>query len=267
MSQDLILSARDSRKWQAPAILAAAAAQIVFARLTDVANIGQNVEVRSALAMHPLVPLGVAFAIWPVIYLYALVSAVWQIGERRRSNRALREVGWHLAGIYLLNAVWEIWVPLRGFDMLSIVMVGLALILGISGLLRLKPLNLSGPDEWLVAGPLAFVTGWLTAAFVINITSALVAAHNPIVNPMAINISVTFLLGLIAFGAVVVNATHSLLYSAALVWALFWVMMANIYRDHLLSMSSVALGGMIIIVSITVWQLYENSHSGEPIHA
>ena len=75
------------------------------------------------------------------------------------------------------------------------------------------------------------------------------------------------MLGLIAFGAVVINATHSLLYSAALMWALFWVMMANIYRDHLLSMSSVALGGMAVIASITIWQLYENSHSGESIHA
>lgn len=267
MSQDLILSARDSRRWQAPAILAAAAAQIVCARLTDVAGLGQPVEVRSALASHPLVPLGFAFTIWAVIYLYALVAAVWQINARQRNNLALRETGWNLAGIYLINAVWEVWVPLRGFDVVSVLLVGVALALGISALIRLKALNLSGKDEWLVAGPMALVTGWLTAAFVVNITSALVAAHNPVINPLAVNISVAFLLGLIAFGAVVINATHSLLYSTALMWALFWVMMANIYRGHFLSMSSVALGGMVVVAAITAWQLYENSHSGEPIHA
>lgn len=267
MSQDLILSARGSRRWQAPAILAAAVAQIAFARLTDFAHIGQNVEVRSALAGHPLVPLGFAFAIWGAIYLYSLVGAVWQLGQRQRNNGALRTVGWNMAGIYLINALWQVWVPLRGFDIISVVMTGTALALGISGLIHLKSLNLSRRDEWLVAGPLALVTGWLTAAFTLNITSALVAAHNPVVNPIAVNISVAFLIGLIVVGAVVINATHSLLYSAALMWALLWVMLANIYRDHFLAMSSVALGGMVTVAAITAWQLYQNSHSGEPIHA
>ncbi len=267
MAQDLIMSPRDSRRFQAPALLVAALLQIAFARVTDLLQVGQNVEVRSALTSHPLVPWGYAFIIWGVIYAYALGTALWQLGPNQRHNRALRAVGWQTACIYLINAVWQIWVPLHGFDVVSVAVVAVSLFLGISSLMRLKSLSLSRKDELLVAGPLALVTGWLTAACFVNFTSFLVATHATWLNPLDTNVSLIFLVGLIAFAGVVVAFSHSLLYSLAIMWALFWVMMANIYRDHEFSMATVALVGILLVAAITGRQLYESGHRGEPMHA
>lgn len=267
MSRNLIMSGRDSRRWQAAAILLAALFQIAFARVTDLLHVGQSVEIRSALTSHPLVPLGYAFVIWLGIYAYALVAALWQLGPKHRNNVALRDIGWQTAGIYLLNALWQVWVPLRGLDTISVLIVGAALSLGIYSLMRLRDLHLSRKDEMFVVGPVALTTGWLTAAFCVNITSALVAARNMVINPMEVNVSLVFLLALIAVGGALIYATRSLLYSIALIWALFWVMMANIYRDHEMTMATVALGGIIVAAAIIGRQLYQSGHRGTFIHA
>jgi len=267
MYRNLITTGGDSRRWQAGAILVAALLQIAFARVTDLLHVGQSVEIRSALASHPLVPLGYAFAIWGAIYAYALIAALWQLGPKHRNNLALRDMGWQTAGIYALNALWQVWVPLRGLDVVSVIIAGAAFVLGLSSLSQVRDLHLSKKDEIFVIGPVALTTGWLTAATVLNITSALVAAHNTLVDPMQVNVSLIFLLALIAIGAALVYATHSLLYSLALIWALFWVMMANIYRDHEMTMASVALGGIVVVAAITGRQLYQSGHRGNLIHA
>lgn len=267
MSRNLISTGGDSRRWQAAAILVAAMLQIAFARVTDLLHVGQSIEIRSALSSHPLVPMGYAFTIWGAIYTYALIAALWQLGPKHRNNLALRDIGWQTAGIYALNALWQVWVPIRGLDAVSVIIVGAGLALGISSLMQVRDLHLSRKDEIFVLGPVALTTGWLTAAFTVNITSALVASHNSLVNPMEVNVSLIFLLALIVVGAVLIYATHSLLYSVSLIWALFWVMMANIYRDHEMAMASVALGGIIVAAAITGRQLYQSGHRGYLIHA
>ncbi len=267
MSRNLIMSGSDTRRWQAGAILVAALLQIAFARVTDMLHVGQSVEIRSALSSHPLVPLGYAFIIWGVIYAYALVAALWQLGPKHRNNLALRDIGWQTAGIYTLNALWQVWVPIRGLDAVSIVIVGAALALGVTSLLQVRDLHLSKKDELFVVGPVALTTGWLTAAFCVNITSSLVAGHNTLINPMEVNVSLVFLLALVAVGAALIYATRSLLYSVALIWALFWVMMANIYRDHEMAIATVALGGIIVAAAITGRQLYQSGQRGAFIHA
>jgi len=267
MSRNLITTGGDTRRWQAAAILVAAMLQIAFARVTDLLHVGQSVEIRSALSAHPLVPLGYAFTIWGAIYAYALVAALWQLGPKHRNNVALRDIGWQTAGVYSLNALWQVWVPLRGLDVVSVLIVGTGVVLGVSSLMRLRDLHLSKKDQIFVVGPVALTTGWLTAAFCLNITSALVAAHNTVVDPMQVNVSLIFLLVLITAGAALVYATHSLLYSVALIWALFWVMMANIYRDHEMTIATVALGGIIVAAAITGRQLYQSGHRGSMIHA
>ncbi len=267
MSHDLILSPRTGRQWQARAILVAAVAQIVCARLTDFLGVGQSVEVRSLLAQHPLVPLGYAFAIWGAIYLYSLVAAIWQMGSRQRNDVALREVGWNLVGIYVVNAVWQIWVPLRGLDMVSVVLVGFGLFLGISGLMALRQINLTRKEEWLIAGPLALVTGWLTAAFMLALTSMFVAQHSTFINPLNPAVSLVCLVVLVVAGGMVARAAQSLLYAVALIWALFWIMMANIYREHDMTLATLAFVGALAVAALSGWQLYQSSHGGRPIHA
>ena len=262
MAKDLIKTHGRGRTVQAVAVLLTAIAQIATARLTDFLHVGINVELRSAVASHPLVPLGYAFAIWGAIYLFSFIAAVWQMLPEQRHDRAMDAVGWNLAGIYLVNTVWQIWVPLNGLDAISVGLVAVALILGISGLLRLRQdVELMRIDSLMMFAPLALVTGWLTAACFVNFTSMLVAGNFGL-DPGQANVSLAFLMALVVFGGVMVWLTESVVYSCALVWALFWIMMANIYRDHEPAMVTTAIIGMALIGLLCAWAVTHHHESG-----
>ncbi len=247
------------RAVQAIALVVLAVAQIVSAQLTDFLHIGQSVQLRSAATTHPMVPWGFAFAIWAAIYLWSVISAVWQLGETHRDDPALKAVGWNMAGMFLLNSVWQVWVPLRGLEWGSFAIVALALVLGLSGLLRLREIGpVSGGDTGFVFAPMALMSGWLTAATFVNFTSVLVAQHYAL-NPVNSTVSMAFLVALLAFGSLMIWLTRSLSYSLGLLWAVFWTMMANIYRDHDLNMATLSLVGVFAVATVCAWTLYEHS--------
>ncbi len=257
-----------SRRFQAIALVVLAVAQIVSAQLTELLHVGQSVQLRSAAAVHPLVPWGYAFAIWAVIYLWSLVSAVWQLGEKHRDDPALKAVGWNMAGMFLINSLWQVWVPLRGLDWVSVGLVSIALVLGISGLLRLRELGpVSGEDTGFVFAPMALMSGWLTAAAFVNFTSVLVAQHYAL-DPTNVNVSMGFLAVLVVFGALMIRLTQSLSYSLGVMWAVFWVMMANIYRDHELGMATLSLAGVFAVALVCAWTMFERrpTNGGRHLH-
>ncbi|WP_031236389.1 hypothetical protein [Asticcacaulis sp. AC460] len=265
MAKDLVLMRSRGRAFQAVVILLAAIAQIVCARLTEVLDTGISVELRSAVATHPLVPWNFAFTIWGAIFLFALVSAIWQILPEQKHNRALAAAGWNMAGIWAINALWQVWVPIAGFDWVSVVLVLSGLILGVSGLLKLRQdIQLSRLDEIMVFAPLALVTGWLTAAFSINVTTVLVSGYYAL-DPSHVGVSLGFLVGLILFGGVMTWMTESLVYAGALMWALFWIMMANIYRDNEPAMVTTSLIGIALIGLVSAWAVTHHHESG-PMH-
>ncbi len=265
MLRELAAWPSHNRFLQTVAIIVAAIAQIVTARLTVWLHVGQGVETRSLLATHPLVPLGPAFAIWGLIYAWMLVSAVWQALPDQRFNRALEGAGWNLAGIGAINALWQIWVPLNGFDWVSSLLVAIALVIGVGGLMRLRGDDLlSRADRLMVFAPLALVTGWLSIACVVNFTSELVAGGYDF-NPVNAEVSAGFLVALIAFGGIMAYLSESLAYSAAVVWGLAWVALANLYRDHEPAMVTIALAGVAVIAVACLWSLTHH-HEVEPMH-
>jgi hypothetical protein len=255
-----------SRWPQAIAIVVLAVLQIISAQLTDLLHVGQSVQLRSAATIHPLVPWGYAFAIWGAIYLWSLVSAVWQLGEKHRDDPALKAVGWNMAGMFAINSLWQIWVPLRGLDGISVFLVVMALVLGLSGLLRLRELGkVSGEDTGFVFAPMALMSGWLTAAAFVNFTSFLVAQHYD-VNPVNANVSMIFLVVLAAFGSLMIWLTRSLSYSLGLMWAVFWTMMANIYRDQNWTMATLSLAGVFALALVCALTMYGRRPAGESRH-
>lgn len=251
-----------SRGTQPLVILLAAIAQIACARLADLFHVGVSVDMRSAMTSHPLVPYGPAFAIWGLIYLWMLATAVWQMLPAQKRNPALDEAGWNIAGIGLLSALWQVWTPIYGFDWVSTLLVVTALIIGVSGLLRLRQDDgLSHVDTLMVFAPLALVTGWLTVAAFVNFTSMLVAGAFAL-DPTNPSVSLGFLMVLIVFGAVMVWLSESLAYSAAIVWALFWIMIGNIVRDHEASMVTTSLIGMALTGLMCAWAVTHHHQSG-----
>lgn len=241
------------RSVQSIIVLALAIAQIVTARLMVALGIGEPVEVQSALINHPLVPYKTAYVIWGLIYAYALVAAIWQVMPRQKENVALETVDWNLIVVWLVNSLWQLWVPVIGLEWISFCLIAVAVFAGLNGLLKLRnELNLSLKEKILVAGPLALVTGWLTAACFVNFTSAMIWTGFGLDAGNAA-VSAVFLIGLIAFGGWMVYRTGNSLYAAGLAWALFWVLVANQSRDHEPGMVVIAGIGLVVVAGIRVY--------------
>ncbi|MFT3996269.1 MAG: hypothetical protein QM667_02590 [Asticcacaulis sp.] len=232
-------------------MLALGVAQIVTSQSPEWFGIGRSVVERSAETSHPLVPLGPAFAIWGVIYVYALVSAVWAI--RHPDNRVLKTAGGPMAIIWAMNALWSLWVPLNGIDGVSVILIAISVITGLYALVRLKHMATDRSEQGFVIAPLALVTGWVSAAMVVNLTSALVQM-NAMPDPRIMMVSLCFLLVLIAFGGVMTRLTHSLVYATPLIWALGWIAAANMLRQNEPLMAFTALMGMglILVLMLTI---------------
>lgn len=232
-------------------LLLLALAQIFSGQVPEWLGVGRSVAEQSALTSHPLVPLGPAFAIWGVIYLWALAGAAWAI--RHADDEALRVAWPHTAVIWLLNTVWSIWVPIHGIDWVSFAIITVSLTSGLTGLMRLKRLSLSNSETGFVVAPLALVTGWISAATVVNFTSALVAAGlTP--DPRQVMVSLGFLLGLIAFAGIMLRLTRSRIYAVPLVWALGWIAAANVQRqdEPLMAFTAVIGIGLLLALALTV---------------
>jgi len=241
------------RRVQSIVVLALAVAQIVTARLTVILGLGEPVEVQSALVSHPLVPYKSAFVIWGLIYAYALVAAIWQIMPRQKESVALETVDWNVIVVWLVNSLWQLWVPVIGLEWISFCLVAVAVFAGLNGLLKLRnELKLSLKEKILVAGPLALVTGWLTAACFVNFTSAMIWTGFGLDAGNAA-ISALFLIALIAFGGWMVYRTGNSLYAAGLAWALFWVLIANQNRDHETAMVVLAAMGIVTVSAIRIY--------------
>ncbi|WP_303828439.1 hypothetical protein [Asticcacaulis taihuensis] len=244
------------RRVQSIVVLALAVVQIATARLMVGLGIGEPVEVQSALVSHPLVPYKTAFVIWGLIYAYALIAAIWQVLPRQKESAALETVDWNFIVVWLVNSLWQLWVPLIGLEWISFCLIVVAVFAGLNGLLKLRhELKLSRKEKLLVAGPLALVTGWLTAACVVNFTSAMIWTGFGL-DAGNTAVSVIFLIALIAFGGWMVYRTGNSLYAAGLAWALFWVLIANQSRDHEPAMVAVAAIGLALVVGIRVYLLW-----------
>ncbi|MFN3229800.1 MAG: hypothetical protein ACK41P_08115 [Asticcacaulis sp.] len=226
-------------------------AQIFSGQVPEWLGIGRSVSEQSAATSHPLVPLGPAFAIWGVIYLWALVAAAWAILNPR--NAIVRLVGPHMAVIWALNTAWSIWVPINGIEWVSLGIICISLLSGLTGLYRLRSLELSRAEAGFFIVPLALVTGWITAASVVNLTSALVASGlQP--DPRQVMVSLAFLIGLIVFAGMMLRMTLSRIYAIPLVWALGWIAAANMQRqdEPLMVYTALAGIGLLLILLFTL---------------
>jgi hypothetical protein len=121
----------------------------------------------------PVDPAGYAFAIWGLIYLLALVYAVYQAFPSRRTNPLFRRVGWVTAGAFILCGLWEVVVPLGQLLLAQVILVGIFLCAGVAyaRLVRSERAVVGRTARWLVGLPTAMLFGWVTAANAVSFTS------------------------------------------------------------------------------------------------
>jgi hypothetical protein len=236
--------------WRAGLVLVFAIGQIATTQASDLLGFTETVQSRAEAAEHPLVPIEYAFAIWGLIYLGAIVFAVWQILPGNLSNPVSRRIGWWAAGMYAINTVWQIWAPWAGLDWITFGLLACALGFGIWALNRLQ--SLGRPltrREWAVAAaPLGLLTGWLTAATFVNLASSAQWAGLSPFTPQPLMVSIALLSGTLLFAALAVNGTRSSTQVTAIIWALHGIVVANLIREPQPVLAAMAAAGILIVV-------------------
>lgn len=189
----------------------------------------------------PTTPAGYAFAIWGVIYLAALVFAVYQALPSHRGDQVLARAGWPAAAAFTANALWVPTFQMEWFWAAQ-GLITLALIGGVWALLALARAGRSGLSRWhrwLARLPLALLAGWVTVAFSAGLTITLVSAEL-LEDGYGFGAVVWALLALLVTGAFAVGVTLALrgsfAYPAAVAWGTFAIMVEHLGENVLVGL-------------------------------
>ncbi|MGE0800119.1 MAG: hypothetical protein AB7G13_20565 [Lautropia sp.] len=174
-------------------VLATAVAMPVVAWLSQRGVFGPDPGTLARESPTLLVAANYAFGIWGIIFMLAMVFAVWQNGGRRRADPGLAAVRpWLVVG-YLATTVWMIVFAQRWYWLaLAVIWVALTALLG--ALLRsvaerptvplrtgfgarelLGMIEPTAVGHWLPRWSLALHTGWLSLAAFLNTAQVVVA--------------------------------------------------------------------------------------------
>jgi hypothetical protein len=221
---DIYLSSDGLR---AALVLLLAIGQVGVAYWPELRRWPETTPSRSAKLRNPLVPIDWAFAIWGIIFASVVAFAIWQILPANLDDPLARQIGWLAVALFVGNIVWEIWVPKRDLDGVSVAIIWaeLAILLAIWWFIASD--DPQGWRFWLVSWPFQLFAGWVSAAVFVNTASTLQRSGVRIVTPIAATI--LLLAGLL--GALVAVQTDGWVYAVAVAWALFGIVIANTRRE------------------------------------
>ena len=162
-------------------------------------------------------PAGYAFAIWGLIYLGLIAHAAFGLFARADHP------DWQRPRLPLLAALvlGSGWIALALFD--PFIATAVILLMALAAIMAFLRAD-TGRDFWLLSAPLALFAGWLTAAGAVSV-GVLVAGYGILSNTAA---ALTMMAAALVVAFVVQrrNARQPL-YSAAVVWALIGIAVAN----------------------------------------
>lgn len=184
----------------------------------------------------PTQPAGYAFAIWGVVYLWLIVSAVfgaWKRAEAEDWHRARQPLGVSLA----------IGVPWIAIANVSAIWATITIILMAFGAI-FALLRAPDRDRWLFQAPVALYAGWLTAASWVSIATTM-AGYNVLFDALTwavIGILGALLVAIFTFR----NRTSAPEYLTSIIWALIGIIVANGMQNALIS--ALAIGGILALI-------------------
>lgn len=190
----------------------------------------------------PIQPAGYAFAIWGLIYLWLVVSAVYGYWKRREA------ADWSRARLPLMVslAIGVPWLAIANASAIwaTITIVLMALFAAIA--MVLAPFR----DRWFFQAPVAIYAGWLTAASWVSIGST----------------AAGYGIGWGAFGWALIGIVGALVialfvfrrrpqapeYIFTVIWALIGIIVSNGAEGFIVSTVAGA-GVLILLAALTMW--------------
>ncbi|MCU0827355.1 MAG: hypothetical protein MUE52_08090 [Tabrizicola sp.] len=186
-------------------------------------------------------PAGYAFSIWSVIYLWLIVHAVY--GLLKRADDPV----WAPTRLPMTVAigVGVVWLWIAGQSAIwGTVTIWIMAVAALAAFLRAP----TEPDRWLLSGPQAIFSGWLTAAAAVS-TGVLIAGYGVLPN----NASALAMLALVLMIALVVQSRKPRMpvYGLTVVWALLGVIVVNWGDQPTVAWAAVA--GAAVMLGAAGW--------------
>lgn len=217
-SSDRPTRTHDASRWLAWAVLAAAVLEVV-APVVTINGPGSSPGAGSGPDLL-ITPVGWAFSIWAVIYALAIAQAIGVLV--RGAGSTSRRLQVDLVVLYLGGAVW---IVLAGLD--SSLLTAAALLLMLVAALdavTTATREAIGP-HWLgllTRASVGLYAGWVTAAFFLNVSTALVDAD--LVEADRVGWQVVVLgVAVVTLLAVLVATRGNVAYAVAGVWAMLGI--------------------------------------------
>jgi hypothetical protein len=200
----------------------------------------------------PIVPAGYAFSIWGVIYALAVVFAGIQFLPRANPQVFGRLV-WPSAALFLLSSVWLVFArfgPLVATVPTIIVMVVVATWTLVRA--RERATQLAPYDRWITLALFGLYAGWLTVATFANMTEiGKVEGFGFFGLSLTQWSSAALVTGSILACVIAIRAGGVVSYTAAIVWALSAIMVANRDRGDSPEILVVCAIGIALVIAAT----------------
>jgi translocator protein len=209
---------------RAGAVLVGAVLQIVVGALGGSGAFGLSVGQVAQNSPTPVMPASTAFSIWSLVYAAILALAIRQALPSQLARPVHRATGWWLVAASVFNAGWILVFSSQLVVVSQLVIVALLATLALV-LARLTAHPAAGAaDRLLLHGPVALYTGWVSLATVVGFATTGASLGIDSSGALGTILGTVVLLVVAAIaGWVTARAAGAVPYAAAVVWALFFI--------------------------------------------
>lgn len=209
-----------------------------------------------------ILPASYAFAIWGPIFLLCGAYAVYQAMPAQREDRVLRAIGWWTAGAFIADGAWT-YAYVNRRSVLAQAVLFAAFACAVGAYLRYArqvPASRATPtDNVIVAPALGLLAGWLTAAAAAGLAGTFVAQGRAATGSGAAIGDAALLLAAGAAAVIIILASKRgpsgawVAYTAAVLWALVAVIVAQREASRLTTLAATASGMLVVAASLGPW--------------
>lgn len=222
-------------------------------------GIGEFIGDRSDAVRTLITPAGWAFAIWGPLFLLSIIYAVWQALPAQRSNALLARIAWPAAVALAAQGLWSTYTQLADLTFVSVLIILLslgALLVVMRALV--EETSLSRAERLLVAPAFGALSGWLTAASIVNVAASLkyhgVGGGEPTPSLAAAMVVIGALIAALA----VIRLRGAPLYALVFAYALVAIDAAG--GQRFAEVGWAALGGAGLVLAVAVWRLSQGDN-------
>jgi hypothetical protein len=250
------------------AVVLLAVAQLLAPLLLFPGNFNdQTAKPPLAAPANPATPAGYAFAIWAVIYVGALIYAIYQALPSNAQDALLQRIGWLTAAGYMLCVAWILAARFGpGWMTVPIILCMLAC-LGAAFLIAVRwPEPLGATWHAVVLVPLAIYVGWLSAATFVNAADVLpgYGFDRFGLSAQTFGVLVVIAAGMVGLAVTLWTAAYPP-YVLTLLWALVSIVANNGVpaRGNPVSNAAALVALAVVLVSIGIWLTGRRGRAGE----